>query len=83
MLVGSKHHNLIPSRCTAKCVYTNPDVRITDKERSAMPLKTTAGFMHHKLKVYVQTAATFPACVKETFMIIYTNITKYLASLAK
>ena len=43
--------------------YTYPDVRITDKERSAMPRKTTAGFEHHKLKVHVQLPATLPGCI--------------------
>lgn len=39
--------------------YAYPDVNMTDKERSAMSLKTTAGFKHHKLKVCVQ-LPTFP-----------------------
>lgn len=42
--------------------HTYPDVRITDKERSAIPLKTTAGFKHHKLNKHVQLPA-FPGSI--------------------
>ena len=33
---------------------------MTDKERSAMSLKTTAGFKHHKLNVCIQSPEAFP-----------------------
>lgn len=37
-----------------------PDVKMTDKEISAKSLKTTEGFMHHKLKVCVQVPEESP-----------------------
>jgi len=38
-----------------------PDVKMTDNDISAKSLKTTAGFMHHKLKVCVQVPEGSPA----------------------
>lgn len=34
-----------------------------DEERSTMALKTTDGFMHHKLKVCVHFPEESPACI--------------------
>ena len=37
-----------------KVKYVYPEVKMTDCADSAMLLKTTAGFKHHKLKVLLQ-----------------------------
>ena len=40
------------------CTY--PDVKITEREVSAMFLNTRAGFKHHKLKVQGNSSAASP-----------------------
>lgn len=37
-----------------------PDVRITERDRFAISLKTTAGFRHHKLNLQIQPFAALP-----------------------
>lgn len=54
-MVGHSISSLVLSTC-----YTYPDVKMIDKEISAMSLKTTPGFKHHKLNVCVQSPKAFP-----------------------